>query len=302
MDTPVLLLTFNRPDLAKAQIDRLRAIGPRSLYVASDGPRKNNTSDERAVHECRRLFGKSIDWECTVYSRYGDENAGCGRGVSSAITWFFENVERGIIVEDDCALHPSFFGFASEMLERYVDEPGVGGISADFKFLSNDRPASEYGFTRFPQIWGWATWRRVWRHYKFQLDSADIAEVSKRLKDLPSASQRYWIEAFRKVQAGRIDTWDYQLAHVALVRRLQFIHPMRNLVTNVGFDVRATHTRDSQDETSLLPVFEVGGPYVANKSYRDYDEYLATKYFTHRSFVHKILRRILSRMRASSKS
>ena len=44
-----------------------------------------------------------------IESLYSDVNQSCRLGVSRAITWFFEQVEEGIILEDDCLPHPDFF-------------------------------------------------------------------------------------------------------------------------------------------------------------------------------------------------
>lgn len=44
----------------------------------------------------------NVDWDCDVKKLYGQKNLGCKIAMSNAITWFFENVEEGIILEDDC--------------------------------------------------------------------------------------------------------------------------------------------------------------------------------------------------------
>jgi hypothetical protein len=49
------------------------------------------------------------DWDCEVKMLFRDTNVGCKIGPSSAIDWFFEHGESGIILEDDCVPHPTFF-------------------------------------------------------------------------------------------------------------------------------------------------------------------------------------------------
>ena len=44
----------------------------------------------------------NVDWDCDVKKLYRQKNLGCKIAMSNAITWFFENVEEGIILEDDC--------------------------------------------------------------------------------------------------------------------------------------------------------------------------------------------------------
>ena len=115
-DVPVLLLTWRRPDTTRQVLDALRAVAPTKLYVASDGPR--NQAEAKAVQATRDLISEHIDWSCQIKTRFCAENQGCQLGVSSAITWFFEHEEAGIVLEDDCVPHPDFFVYCRELLER----------------------------------------------------------------------------------------------------------------------------------------------------------------------------------------
>jgi hypothetical protein len=58
-------------------------------------------------------------------------NQGCRLGVSRAITWFFEQVEEGIILEDDCVPHPEFFPYCATLLEHYRHDMRVWCISGN---------------------------------------------------------------------------------------------------------------------------------------------------------------------------
>ena len=116
---PILILSFNRPLLIKKQISLLKELKPIFIYFFSDGPRVNNISDNKKVNECRKIIKEDITWECITKFKFEKTNLGCGPGVSEAITWFFSNVNEGIIIEDDCFLNRSFFPFAERMLEIY---------------------------------------------------------------------------------------------------------------------------------------------------------------------------------------
>lgn len=293
MNTPVLLLTFNRPNLVRRQLQQLRAIQPPRLYVSSDGPRATRPADRAQVEECRELVRRGVEWPCTVLHKFEPENLGCGLGVSSAISWFFEHETEGVILEDDCLLDPSFFVYCEQLLDRYRGDTRVGGICADFKFLTCDRPASHYSWTHFPQVWGWATWRRVWRDYDFRLAGWD-GQVPMPLgrAPLPRAARAYWAANFSKVARGELDTWDFQLSHLALSRGYRFIHPMRNLVTNIGFGPDATHTRFRADATANLPTYPLAFPLVESFDDSAYDDFLATEYFVARPFLRKVLNRL----------
>ena len=113
--TPVLFLVFNRPDTTIRVFEAIRQGGPRRLYVAADGPRANRAGEADKVAKVRGIV-TAVDWPCVVKTLFQENNLGCKQAVSRAITWFFENEESGIILEDDCLPHPDFFRFCDELL------------------------------------------------------------------------------------------------------------------------------------------------------------------------------------------
>jgi GT2 family glycosyltransferase len=121
LKTAVLFLIFNRPDTTKQVFAAIRKAKPPKLYVAADGPRADNPGEAEKVEQVR-LIATNIDWDCELKTLFRDENLGCGKGVSSAITWFFENEGEGIILEDDCLPSQSFFWYCEELLERYRED------------------------------------------------------------------------------------------------------------------------------------------------------------------------------------
>jgi hypothetical protein len=238
---PILFLIFNRPDLTAKVFSAIKGAKPTRLFIAADGPRYNISGEDIICYETRKVTEK-IDWDCEVHRLYRDANLGCKLAVSSAITWFFEHVESGIILEDDCLPTLSFFSFCSELLERYKDRDDIGIIGGSCSFRLASNPSESYYFSKYPHIWGWATWRKVWQHYDVNLDSWDGNENSL----LPHLNNRmvrkHWVTLFDSVKNGEVDTWDYQLAHLCLALKRLSISPTVNLVTNIGFDERATHT------------------------------------------------------------
>ena len=108
--TPILLIVFNRPDLTQRVFEAIRRMQPTQLYVAADGPRKNIAKDEENCNKCLEVI-QQVDWPCAVNILKQPENLGCGRAVSKGITWFFNHVDQGIILEDDCIPENGFFHF-----------------------------------------------------------------------------------------------------------------------------------------------------------------------------------------------
>jgi hypothetical protein len=277
MPAPILFLIFNRSDLTAKVFARIREAAPKQLYIAADGPRASRTGEDVICRETRRIVAE-VDWDCQVHHLYRTENLGCKLAVSSAITWFFENVESGIILEDDCLPDPSFFPFCSELLERHQDDVQIG-IVGGVNFQSKaDRAQSNhsYYFSTYPHIWGWATWRRVWSHY-----DANLVEWSGDLEahanEIPIPRVRDTLTTWmRNAQTGETDTWDYQLLNLLISRRQFAVIPWVNLVTNIGFDERATHTTGAV--SSLPPAVAMTFPLthpseiVANRLADSYTE------------------------------
>ena len=242
---PILILAFNRPNRLRALIDRLREVQPAHVYVSIDGPRSSHTTDKALVRQTRNLVA-TIDWPCEVVTNFASENLGCGRGVSSGINWFFTHVDRGIILEDDVMPSRDFFVFCEELLNRYQDDPRVFALSG-CNFAPPEaitQPAS-YRFSAITHVWGWATWRRAWDAYRY-----DMTDWRKRLPlrqrwramGANTGGFIYWTAVFDWMRFGHIDTWDYQwslaqMAHGGLTATSNV-----NLTDNVGFAEDATHT------------------------------------------------------------
>lgn len=258
---PILVIGFNRPDLLAQVLQRLREVEASSIYLAVDGPRADRPDEAGRVQACRDL-ASSIDWPCEVHTLFQDVNLGCGLGVSTAITWFFSHVERGIILEDDIVADPSFFGFCTELLDRYEDDQRVFAVTG-CNFVPPEgqtHPEDAYRFSRVAHIWGWATWKRSWDSYRL-----DIAGWH---RDLPPrllwrsggsslSGSLFWAMTFELMARKQVDTWDAQLVFAAM-RQGQLIATCNtNLVANIGFGGDATHTLVDVD---TLPVGRVELP------------------------------------------
>jgi hypothetical protein len=236
-------LVFNRPDTTARVFEVVASVRPRKLLVVADGPRPNLPGEAEACAATRRITEK-IHWPCEVLRNYADTNRGCARRVATGIEWVFQNVEEAIILEDDCVPDPTFFRFCDEMLERYRDDERVMCISGDNFQGGRRRTDDSYYFSLFTHIWGWATWRRAWRHFDLDMALWPAFRDGGRLNDLldDEDAVAYWQAIFDQVHRHEIDTWDFSWLFSAWVCGALTILPNVNLVTNIGFDARASHT------------------------------------------------------------
>ena len=123
-NTPILFVIFNRLDTTFKVFEKIREIKPKKLYIAADGPRKQIEGENEKCAKVRSIE-TLVDWDCEVKTLFQSENLSCGPAVSTAISWFFNNEEQGIILEDDCLPNTSFFHFCEEMLNYYKENETI---------------------------------------------------------------------------------------------------------------------------------------------------------------------------------
>ena len=252
LKTPVLFLIFNREDTTQKVFNAIRQQKPKYLFVAADGARKNKSGE---VEKCQRVRDiiKQIDWNCELKTLFRNENLGCKLAVSSAITWFFENVEQGIILEDDCLPDQSFFQYCEELLKKYKDDSRIGHISGD-NFLPGiiDKSLS-YDFCSCSHIWGWATWRRVWINYDVNFSFWEEQKEKRSFLFLNKLEEIYFSSFIPDVlnNQNSINTWDTQYWFTLRLQNQLAIYPAVNLVENIGLgDLNATHTSKNKKTLS----------------------------------------------------
>ena len=261
LKTPVAFIIFKRPDTTEKVFEVIRQAKPPKLLVIADGPRKDKPGEAEKCAATRKIIDR-VDWECEVLKNYSEINLGCAKRVSSGLDWVFGNVEEAIILEDDCVVHPTFFPFCEELLEQYKYDDRVMSISAQNVQLGQKRTQYSYYFSRYCHCWGWATWRRAWQHYDFEMKLWQEVKSTNLLQDILMDSQatKYWTDHFQLTQDGHINTWDYQWTFSCWLQSGLSIIPSVNLVSNIGFGFDSTHTKSKKNKTVDMPVEAVDFP------------------------------------------
>jgi hypothetical protein len=259
---PLLLIAWRRPHTTKQVIDAIRVASPARMFIACDGPNPDRPGEVEKVSATRALIEREIDWPCQIEHLYSDTNQGCRLGVSRAISWFFQQVEEGIILEDDCVPHPDFFPYCAELLERYRHDERVWCVSGNNFQDGRWRGDGSYYFSHYTHIWGWASWRRCWRQYDSELSLWPDLKASGLLESVfdDPIEREYWSGIWNNlVLTGQPDTWDYQWLFTCWVQGGLTLLPNTNLVSNVGFGAEGTNCTDEREptafgEAALVPV------------------------------------------------
>jgi hypothetical protein len=243
----VLLIVFNRLQDTKKVFEKIRQAKPKQLFISCDGPRKNVSEDYDKVKEVRNFLIESIDWDCELQTLFHEENFGCKYAPHNAITWFFEHVDAGVILEDDCVPDESFFRFSDELLTKYEGDFRVFGISGTNFNGAISNLNDSYYFSDFFMTWGWATWKNRWQIHLELLNSdfSNFVNNPRLVNQIKSVTAvRKWAKFAEISSNDELDAWDYPWSFNCFLNGGRIIVPKVNLVTNVGFGDDATHTVD----------------------------------------------------------
>lgn len=254
IETPIVVVFFNRPESIRRLYSRLVEVQPATLYLICDGARTNKPDEWKLVDDSRLVFD-NVPWKCKVHKNYSDVNLGCRQRIISGLDWVFKQEERAIILEDDCIPITDFFPFAEEMLEAYKNDTRILSVGGTNLCPSLSWPEYSITFSRYPMIWGWATWSRAWK-----LMDRDMKLLSwskqKHILRYELGSKRaewYWNYLFGKVQTS----WGYRWAFTSFLNHGLHLLPKKNLISNIGMDsANATHTRrNPYDLPQVVPEF-----------------------------------------------
>lgn len=234
---PVLLITFNRPDVTEIVLKRISEINPPRLYFFNDAPRSGNENDKIKCQEVRRLVEK-INFKGELFTRFESENLGCKMGESTAMSWLFENEEMGIVLEDDTLPNLDFFYYCEHMLKTYKADERIFSISGCNLVNNWKSDIQQYHYSHFGSFWGWAGWRRSWKHYDVKMALWHDPKIRNLVLNYIPTEEYKELRAteFDSLVSGYNDTWDFQWWFAHYINHALSIVPSKNLVRNIGIN------------------------------------------------------------------
>lgn len=259
LNTPIVLLIFNRPETTKKVFAEVRKVQPSQLFVVADGARF--PEEEEKCQQARATIIDNIDWDCKVLTNFSDVNLTSPICCSSGLNWAFSLVEEAIVLEDDCLPTASFFSFCETLLNYYRDDlriMQISGTNFSVSHLNQDFPYSYY-FSKYPRSWGWASWRRAWQYFDFEMKSWYKYRKTNKIKEFfeDSYEQKYWSNVFDRSILKSDFHWDYSWLYSCQVNKGLSIVPKHNLISNIGHGADATHSKDENDTYANLPTKDI---------------------------------------------
>jgi hypothetical protein len=235
--TPILIISFNRPDISAQTFDYVRKAQPQKLYVAVDGPRSDKEGEAKLVQQVKKVVEK-VDWPCETHYKYNETNNGAEVTVSSAISWVFESEEYAIILEDDIIAPLSFIKFAQEMLIKYKDDERIGTVTGSNFTPIPIRNNTDYFFAKYGHSWGWATWKRAWDSFDLNIKVPQKHLSLNFLKTITNSEKeaKFYQKQFNQInkRGQGNSTWDNIGNYFLRVNNRLSVIPRVNLTSNIG--------------------------------------------------------------------
>tara|TARA_B100001057_G_scaffold497983_1_gene603666 strand:- start:9498 stop:10424 length:927 start_codon:yes stop_codon:yes gene_type:complete len=297
IETPVLFLTFNKKDTTPRVLNKILKCNPKKLIITSDGPRTKE--DEDSIYFLRNFIDKKSEF-FEIEKQFNEENLGLKQMVSSSITKYINKYKRLIIVEDDVLPSTKFFKFCDNMLDIYQNEQKINLISG-FNYLGVYLNQNSHQFSRFTDIWGWATWDDRWNN-KQALTAESLSEIKSKENIFQSEEEKkYFVSNFEKVINHDLDSWAFELVFSNFYDSKLSVLPNFNLTKNIGLgNKNSTHTKNKfkyfiQTLNIRLSIFQKTDLdsqqiYVDNKFNQKYLNRVIFKNTKYNSFVYKILK------------
>ncbi|MBD2579002.1 glycosyltransferase family 2 protein [Oscillatoria sp. FACHB-1406] len=256
IETPVVLFVFNRPDLTEIVFNAIARVKPKTLFVIADGPRF--PEEVELCKKTREIINK-VDWKCELFTDFSEVNLYATPRIHSGLNWVFSQVEEAIIFEDDCLPSDSFFTFCEELLSRYRNDDRIMHISGNNFQGSHPRTSYSYYFSKYLHGWGWASWRRAWKHLDLSMKTwSEFKQEG--LLDLVCEDRwekLYWIQVFDRCFTDGHFEWDYSWLYTGWSQNRLSIIPNVNLVSNIGFRADATHLKNGNSPLANIPAVEL---------------------------------------------
>ena len=234
VETPVLFVTFVRPDYARQTWEGIKATKPKTLYFYSNKGRAEKEGEVERNNEIRSYINE-IDWDCDLHIFFREECVNVYDSLRGAIDWLFDNEERGIILEEDCVPTKAFFSFVDQMIEKFKEDKRVWCISGD-NIIKQNPSGYDYMFSHLHAMYGWASWRDRWRmvnwDHLYIKETIDEHIYYRLFKTKAKAKEK----ALSNMEdmLYRTKCWDYIFGLCMDQYHALTVQPKEHLVKNIG--------------------------------------------------------------------
>jgi hypothetical protein len=292
MNTNIIVFAYNRHIHIKKVINILYKFNSRKFYFVCDGPK--NSDDKKKVILVRKII-KDKKFRNCKYLFY-KKNVGVRNIFKKGLDWVFKYEKKIIVIEDDIIPMPSFFSFCDKLLIKYkknITISQIGGCNVYDK-LTNDNEES-YFFSKYSNIWGWATWRNRWTSYDTFFKNLKKFNDQNILKTICTNNNenKYWKKYFKLcARDKKYGSWDFAWSFTNFFYRRISIVPKINLIKNIGFD---TGTGINPNKLSKLKSLNIKFPLIHPKLIEanyNFDKYCSANIYSIPSLKWRVKNRL----------
>ena len=289
----IVIFCYNRPKHIKKLFNCLDKINDRKLYIVSDGPKNND--DKYFVNQVReQIKSSNLNFK---KQKFFNKNIGVRKIFDLGLKWIFTFEKKIIILEDDIIPSQSFFKFCDKMLYKYQNNKIISQITG---CNVNDKLTRKlqysYFFSKYSNIWGWATWQDRWKDYDNNFNKLHFLMNNNNFESscLVKNEFKHWKKYFYIHKKNKnIGTWDYAWTYTNFLKKRLSIVPKINLIKNIGYD---NATGENPKKLKKLKARSIKGnikhPKIIEQNL-SYDFYSSTNIYS----IPKILIRIKNKLK-----
>ena len=255
---PIALFVYNRPDHTLRTLEALcrnTGASESALHIFCDGPRFD--ADRASVDRVAEVV-ESFAWGGSMSFSRRDQNLGLADNIRTGIDEMLRSHDRVIVLEDDIVTSPGFLTFMNRGLKTYADDERVMNISGYLPTTAGRTKLPTTFFLSLMACWGWATWRRAWRHARW-----DAAELLEPFRNDPNLADRFDVDAtypytehLRRNRDGEIKTWAVRWGASCFLRGGLSLFPNQTLVQNIGLDGTGDNCHDTIENHDSVAMAE----------------------------------------------
>lgn len=237
VETPVLYITFARPEYASQSFAAIRSAKPKKLYFYSNKARDEKRDEVMRNQEVRSYINR-IDWDCEVKIWFREQYVDVFTSIWGAIDWVFANEEQAIIIEEDVVTCSAFWHYMDTLVPKFKKNHKVWMISGDNATPEYNPGNLSYFASRFCEIYGWASWRDRWLSLDRDMILWDEFSKSQDFKSywgswIQRKLQFIWFQQVKKHKAF-FNPWDFIFNYSMCMNKGCCVVPFVNLVSDIG--------------------------------------------------------------------
>ncbi len=245
----VLIVGYQRVAAIQSILEKCLEAEVKHVLLSIDYPKVQSPDALLNNLQIRDLASQFKQRFESLEARFFEKNIGCSANVLSSCDWAFNQFTEVAVLEDDCQPSLGFFDYCEES-KKFLKSRSDVLLACGTQFVPPDIKGPSAYLSKYMLTWGWFTDREHWETIKREL--INQSQAYKRNKKNFNIDQIYWREGARRAFEGYVDVWDTPVVYIINEGSYFSLLPPKNLISNIGNDSVATHTRNDRVWTNAV--------------------------------------------------